>query len=299
MRPVLLLVIVAVLLTACAERKPPVVIERTLSGAATHTVVAGDTLYSIALRYDRDYRELALINGLGADYLIKPGQRLRLDGKPAVVVASKPVEPPVKPAETVSKPAAKTAATEKSAPVTPAKPVAKAPATQTSKPAATPTPTKTTATPVTATTSTSASSSAQSPASNRSVSPSASVSTSGWIWPAKGSVISRFGAQGLSGKGLDIAGQQGDAVIAAANGTVVYAGSGLVGYGKLLILRHDDNYISAYAHNDRFLVAEGEVVKAGQQIADMGASGTDRHKLHFEIREKGKPVDPLRFLPAR
>ncbi|MDF3029986.1 MAG: peptigoglycan-binding protein LysM [Moraxellaceae bacterium] len=80
---------------------------------------------------------------------------------------------------------------------------------------------------------------------------------------------------------------------------VVYAGSGLVGYGRLLIIRHDENYISAYAHNDRFLVSEGERVKLGQVIAEMGASGADRDKLHFEIRERGKPVDPLRFLPAR
>ncbi len=88
-------------------------------------------------------------------------------------------------------------------------------------------------------------------------------------------------------------------MLAAADGTVVYAGSGLVGYGRLLIVRHDDNYISAYAHNDRFLVKEGQRVKLGQAIAEMGASGTDREMLHFEIRERGKPVDPLRFLPAR
>lgn len=108
-----------------------------------------------------------------------------------------------------------------------------------------------------------------------------------------------FGSSGVTGKGLDIAGKRGDSVSAAAAGTVVYAGAGLVGYGKLLIIRHDDNYISAYAHNDQFLVKEGERVKLGQAIAEMGASGTDRDKLHFEIRERGKPVDPMRFLPAR
>jgi lipoprotein NlpD len=120
-----------------------------------------------------------------------------------------------------------------------------------------------------------------------------------WTWPARGAVIAHFGDPGLSGKGVDIAGKRGDSVLAAAAGTVVYAGSGLVGYGKLLILRHDDNFISAYAYNDRFLVREGERVKQGQAIAVMGASGTDRDKLHFEIREHGKPVDPLRLLPDR
>ena len=87
--------------------------------------------------------------------------------------------------------------------------------------------------------------------------------------------------------------------MAVSSGVVVYAGSGLVGYGRLLIIRHDDNYISAYAHNDRFLVKEGDRVRPGQVIAEMGASGTDRDMLHFEIRERGKPVDPLRLLPAR
>lgn len=120
-----------------------------------------------------------------------------------------------------------------------------------------------------------------------------------WGWPAKGPQIGKFGGEGVTGKGLDIAGERGDSVLAAASGTVVYAGSGLVGYGRLLIIRHDENYISAYAHNDRFLVKEGDSVRLGQAIAEMGASGADREKLHFEIRERGKPVDPLRFLPAR
>lgn len=120
-----------------------------------------------------------------------------------------------------------------------------------------------------------------------------------WAWPASGPVIGNFGGSGVTGKGLDIGGKRGDSVRAAASGVVVYAGSGLVGYGRLLIIRHDDNYISAYAHNDKFLVKEGERVKLGQAIAEMGASGADRDKLHFEIREHGKPVDPLRLLPPR
>ena len=98
-------------------------------------------------------------------------------------------------------------------------------------------------------------------------------------------------------KGVDIAGEKGDSVLAAANGTVIYAGSALRGYGKLLIVKHSEEYLSAYAHNDKLLVAEGSKVKAGQRIAELGSSGTDRNKLHFEIRRNGQPVDPLAYLP--
>ena len=100
-------------------------------------------------------------------------------------------------------------------------------------------------------------------------------------------------------KGIDIAGRAGQGVFAAAPGRIVYAGSGLRGYGKLIIVKHDEVYLSAYAHNSKLLVEDGQRVSKGQQIALMGDTGTDRVKLHFEIRRKGKPVDPLKFLPAR
>jgi lipoprotein NlpD len=116
-----------------------------------------------------------------------------------------------------------------------------------------------------------------------------------WAWPAKGELLARFG-QGRS-KGVDIAGQGGQAVQAAASGRVVYAGSGLRGYGKLIIIRHGQTLLSAYAHNARIHVAEGQKVTRGQLIADMGDSDADQVKLHFEIRESGKPVDPLGYLP--
>lgn len=120
-----------------------------------------------------------------------------------------------------------------------------------------------------------------------------------WHWPVKGTILQRFsGAQTLS-KGIDIGGNLGEPVLAAASGQVVYAGSGLRGYGKLLILRHSDSFLSAYAHNHKLLVKEGDSVKAGQKIADMGSSGTDRVKLHFEIRRDGSPEDPLKYLPRR
>jgi lipoprotein NlpD len=100
-------------------------------------------------------------------------------------------------------------------------------------------------------------------------------------------------------KGVDIAGTRGDPVVAAAAGKVVYAGTGIVGFGELLILKHNEVYLSAYGHNDRLLVAEGQTVTAGQTIAEKGSSGTDSVKLHFEIRKEGKPIDPQRVLPRR
>ncbi len=120
-----------------------------------------------------------------------------------------------------------------------------------------------------------------------------------WIWPADGSILSRFSNNNNANRGLDIAGSKGQAVRASAPGKVVYEGNGLKGYGNLVIIKHDNNYLSAYAHNDKVYVSENEVVKAGQRIADIGDSGTKRTKLHFEIRYKGKPVDPLNYLPQR
>ena len=124
-------------------------------------------------------------------------------------------------------------------------------------------------------------------------------SASGWAWPANGVLISRFSSNGSLNKGIDIAGELGQPVLAASDGTVVYAGSGLRGYGELVIIKHSDTYVSAYGHNRRLLVQEGQKVKAGQKIAEMGSTGTDRVKLHFEVRRQGKPVDPLQYLPKR
>jgi len=120
-----------------------------------------------------------------------------------------------------------------------------------------------------------------------------------WRWPTKGSVISTFSKSSTGRKGIDIAGKQGQTIQAAAAGKVVYSGNGLPRYGNLLIIKHNDVYLSAYAHNQKLLVKEGQKIKAGQKIATLGRSGTQRDQLHFEIRRNGKPVDPLRFLPKR
>ncbi|MES2532567.1 MAG: peptidoglycan DD-metalloendopeptidase family protein [Pseudomonadota bacterium] len=119
----------------------------------------------------------------------------------------------------------------------------------------------------------------------------------GWIWPASGTLIAGFDE--AKNKGLDISGKAGDSVLAAADGRVVYAGAGLRGYGNLIILKHNNTYLTAYAHNQTLLVKEDQSVQRGQKIAEMGSSDADRVKLHFEIRRQGKPVDPSRYLPAR
>ena len=119
----------------------------------------------------------------------------------------------------------------------------------------------------------------------------------GWIWPSNGAVIAGFDE--VKNKGVDIAGNAGDAVVAAADGKVVYADSGLRGYGKLIILKHNNTFLTAYAHNQNLLVKEDQVVKKGQKIAEMGNTDADRVKLHFEVRRQGKPVDPVKYLPAK
>jgi len=120
-----------------------------------------------------------------------------------------------------------------------------------------------------------------------------------WAWPADGQVIGRFVAGDATKQGVDIGGTSGQPVRAAADGVVVYSGAGLVGYGELVIIKHSEAWLSAYGHNRKRLVNEGQNVKSGQQIAEMGRSGAARDMLHFEIRYNGKPVDPLQYLPRR
>src|SRR3990167_6181735 len=118
-----------------------------------------------------------------------------------------------------------------------------------------------------------------------------------WIWPAQGTLVAGFDE--AKNKGLDIAGKAGDPVMASADGRVVYAGAGLRGYGNLVILKHNNTFLTAYAHNQTLLVKEDQAVRKGQKIAEMGSTDADRVKLHFEVRRQGKPVDPLSFLPKR
>ena len=120
-----------------------------------------------------------------------------------------------------------------------------------------------------------------------------------WQWPATGRVIQKFSASAVGQTGIAIDGNDGDPVRAAADGVVVYRGDGLTGYGNLLIIKHSERWLSAYAHNKAMLVKEGQAVKGGQQVASMGATGTFRTQLHFEVRRDGSPIDPMTVLPGR
>ena len=132
---------------------------------------------------------------------------------------------------------------------------------------------------------------------NGAAAPPASDEDVGWIWPAQGTLVAGFDE--AKNKGLDISGKSGDPVVASADGRVVYSGAGLRGYGNLIILKHNNTFLTAYAHNKLLLVKEDQTVKKGQKIAEMGNSDADKVKLHFEIRRQGKPVDPAKYLPAR
>jgi lipoprotein NlpD len=226
-----------------------------------YLVQRGDTLYSIAFRFGWDWKALAARNGIAPPYLIRVGQVIRFDGRQPARAPIVATTPVVTPAAPASRPSA---------------PIQAPPA---RKQSVAPAPIK--ATPATA--------------------PVQAVqrSTSGWAWPSNGALIGRFSSNGSLNKGIDIAGELGQPVLAASDGSVVYAGSGLRGYGELVIIKHSDTYVSAYGHNRRLLVREGQQVKAGQTIAEMGSTGADRVKLHFEIRRQGKPVDPLQYLPRR
>ncbi|PKH03532.1 peptidase M23 [Psychromonas sp. MB-3u-54] len=125
------------------------------------------------------------------------------------------------------------------------------------------------------------------------------VKISHWQWPAKGKLTKTFASSQTGMKGISLSNQRGTPVYTAASGEVVYAGAGLRGFGNLIIIKHNDDYLSAYAHNEQLLISEKQQVKAGQKIATMGDSGTDRVQLHFEIRYQGKSIDPLRYLPKR
>ncbi len=227
------------------------------SKASHYVVKRGDTLYSIAWAHGLSYQQLASSNHIRYPYTIYMGQRLDLQAAAAV--------PPPAPMQ------------EKAARTRPvAQPVRVPAATPLPAPAATP-----------------ASQSAVPAANTASV-----VQYDGhWVWPTRGRILRSYQSSGRGKKGIDIGGHDGQPVKAAANGKVVYAGSGLVGYGRLIIIKHNENLLSAYGHNSKLLVSEGDQVRAGQQIAEMGSSGTNRTGLYFEVRKDGKPVNPLSYLP--
>ena len=232
--------------------------------AGYYTVKPKDTLIGIGLEAGHSPKDIARWNNLENPNRIEIGQVLRIVPPVAVVVADNGVA--------VAKPVASSAAT--ATPIAPG---------QVSKPASAP--------------ASAASASAPATAATTAATSASSEDDLGWIWPGSGPVLAGFDE--AKNKGLDIGGAAGDAVLASAEGKVVYAGAGLRGYGNLIILKHNNTFLTAYAHNQTLLVKEDQSVKKGQKIAEMGNSDADRVKLHFEVRRQGKPVDPAKYLPAR
>ncbi len=250
-----------------------------------YTVRPGDTLIRIGLDNGQNWRDIARWNSLENPNLIEVGQVLRVvpPGTDPTVVAARPVTPagrvesrPLPPAGAAAAPGAVSGSAAGSVSGAATAPAAAAAAT--TPPAA------------------SAAPAAPQAAATAQVSAREDDEVH-WAWPASGAVLSGF-EEGRS-KGLAIGGKAGDPVLAAADGRVVYAGSGLRGYGNLVIVKHNATFLTAYAHNQTLLVKEDQVVRRGQRIAEMGSSDADRVQLHFEIRRLGKPVDPARLLPPR
>ncbi len=287
------------LLVGCGEMRPagsPIVI---------YTVKPGDTLYSIAWEYGYDYREVAAWNRIDSPYVISIGQQLAIippflhtprprPSPPPAARTSPPTSaggatPSATPTPVVSAPARLNVPTETasaSAPKpTPVAPVPSAPVVR-AGPAPVP------AVPVPAP-------AEKTPPPTQGQKAKTVAAAIHWRWPTDGGrVVSRFSAKNAK-KGIDIDGKLGEPVKAAADGQVVYSGDGLIGYGNLVIVKHDDLFLSAYGYNRRLLVKEGDRVQSGQKIAEIGQSGKSGSILHFQIRREGKPVDPLHYLPDR
>ncbi len=270
------------ILSACTTRHAPAPISeitatkllnqknRASIKADKYIVKKGETLYSIAWRANSDVRTLAKLNKLSPPYKIFPGQKIFLSQN-----SSK-----AKQGNSFSK------KLNKSSGLTSTK-VYKKPLAQNKKQAYG----KSVAVKKT--------SKNKQPKWAKNTTEKFSKKIRKWIWPAKGKLIAKF-STGLQGnKGIDIAGKRGDKIIAAADGKVVYAGDALRGYGNLIIIKHNDDYLSAYAHNDRILVREQQHVKAGDIIAKMGNTDAERVMLHFEVRFRGKSVNPLKYLPKK
>jgi lipoprotein NlpD len=282
-------VIVLAVLAGCSSKSPAPVVRRgqegvptqAVPGSDTYMVQSGDTIYSIAREYGLDRRKLGELNGIADLDRIEVGRILRIRGAESDVATAMPVGPS---GVVIAQPIGETQITvvkrEPKGGTEPYSELALA-AAQTAEQSAPlvvgPVP---------------------GPPGKPADAPPRAVVREGlsWIWPAGGPIVATFSD---ANKGIDIAGRAGDPVIAAGGGKVVYSGTGLRGYGKLVIIKHNENFLSAYAHNRNILVKEGESVNPGQRIAEMGNTDADRIKLHFEVRRRGDPVDPLKYLPPR
>lgn len=253
---------------------------------AFYVVQKGDTLYGIALEHGLDYKDIIEWNNIGKGNVIKIGQQLKLmqpTGKTALVTPQKggsEIKEPMQDGQIKTQPKAVKVPYSEPASMQPDPPIT-APATSNI--------------PVPA--------SVEKPSikavddKKENIAAQADDEDVDWAWPVQGKVLARFN-DAVGVKGLDIAGKSGQTIFASAAGKVVYSGNGLRGYGKLIIIKHNKVYLSAYAHNSKILVKEGQNVLKGQKIAEMGDSDADQVKLHFEIRRLGKPVDPAKYLPG-
>lgn len=226
-------------------------------------VRTGDTIYSIAWAFDEDYHTIASLNHLREPYALSPGEVLQMPGPRTVSMRSAETTPVSVPPHSSSFSASLSPASHRPAPSYDVHSQEKSPPFQ---------------------------------AEGASVTAS---SRAAWVWPTQGNVVRAFSSVPQGNKGLDIEGRLGQPIVAAAAGKVVYAGNSLPGYGNLIILKHTNNDLSAYAFNQTILVKEGEWVKSSQTIGTMGKNTTGETRLHFEIRKKGKPIDPLTTLPRK
>jgi lipoprotein NlpD len=278
----LLALLSAMVLSGCANKNRPAPVEDRSPNAARapakmvasadnagkpgyYSVKSGDTLIRIGMDNGQSWRDIARWNNIDNPNLIETGQVLRVTPPEETGVVIRPVSS----TNVVTSPAPANTAS------------APAPASNT----ASVRPPASAANPPNASTPT-----------NNLANTDSAEDTVSFQWPTRGNVLAGFDE--VKNKGIDIAGKAGDPVLAAADGKVVYAGSGLRGYGNLVILKHNNTYLTAYAHNQSLLVKEDQAIKRGQKIAEMGNSDADQVKLHFEIRRQGKPVDPAKYLPA-
>jgi len=307
-------------LAGCKSQPPAPIVDRS-SGAQTRSVTAaapsgpgyytvkrGDTLYRIALEQGQDYRDIVAWNNIANPGAIREGQVLRVvppgtvesTAAPGAVVAQPVTGVPAVETRsldgpsTVTSPAAASAGDAlKREPKGGKEPYSDEAHARLNRNAET--------APKTAVAVVDPKiepKSAQPPEVKPEPAPApAAPDDVAWMWPSSGKVISPYSESG--NKGLDFAGKAGDSVLAAGDGKVVYAGAGLRGYGELVIVKHNATFLSAYAHNRKILVKEGQQVTRGQKLAEMGSSDSDSVKLHFEIRKQGKPIDPLLYLPKR
>lgn len=253
-----------------------------LPAGPDYVVEPGDTLYAVAFRLGVDYRTLASLNDIAPPYVIRVGQSLKT--APDAELANAAAVPETTATQSHSQQPVSGASVESAAESGAGNVTASAPEGERIAATAKPTATQPEPGPPSHSLST-----AKTPT------PNAPVDR--WSWPAEGKVSRAYSAE--RHKGIDLDGERGSPVMATAAGVVVYAGTGVTGYGALLIVKHNDTYLSAYGHNDALLAAEGQQVSAGQVIARMGSTSSDSVKLHFEIRRNGRPVNPTSLLPQR